>query len=82
MILSPLANAQSLTKELSTKGSELVSLSENLVDAVWEDRPARPASLVFHLDEKYSGIVNLFFLSPYALVLITKSKDNRMLIKS
>lgn len=52
-----LANAETLGKDLSSKGSELVPLSQNLVDAIWEDRPARPASLVFHLDEKYSGII-------------------------
>jgi Xaa-Pro aminopeptidase len=49
------SKAESLSKELLPKGSELVSLSQNLVDAIWEDRPTRPASLVFHLDEKYSG---------------------------
>ena len=66
-----IANAESLSKELSSKKSELVLLSRNLVDAIWEDRPARPASLVFHLDEKYSGI--LHFPSHPALVLNTKS---------
>jgi Xaa-Pro aminopeptidase len=50
-----LADAETLNKSLSSKNSELVSLSQNLVDTIWEDRPARPASLVFHLEEKYSG---------------------------
>ncbi|KAF8804633.1 Creatinase/aminopeptidase [Phlegmacium glaucopus] len=49
------SDAETLSKELKSKDSELVSLSENPVDAIWEDRPARPASLVFHLDEKYAG---------------------------
>ena len=57
----PLADAEELSKELSSQSSELVSLSQNLVDAIWEDRPARPASLVFHLDEKYAGIVILTY---------------------
>lgn len=51
-------------------------LSRNLVDAIWEDRPARPASLVFHLDEKYSGMVYSFiwvFPPRSVLVLITNS---------
>ena len=56
----------------------LVSLSQNLVDAIWEDRPTRPASLVFHLDEKYSGMYSPFYSSMFcplrsALVLISKS---------
>lgn len=33
----------------------MVSLSKNLVDLIWTDRPARPASKVFPLDTKYSG---------------------------
>jgi len=33
----------------------LVNLTDNPVDAIWVDRPARPKNSVFHLDEKYSG---------------------------
>ena len=67
-----IATAESLSKELSSKNSELVSLSQNLVDAIWEDRPTRPPSLVFHLDEKYSGMYSqiLFiygFSTPFLL---------------
>ncbi len=40
---------------LKEKKSELVPLSNNLIDAIWTDRPARPRNNVFHLDEKYSG---------------------------
>ena len=75
-----LDKAESLSKELLSKSSELVSLSQNLVDAIWEDRPTRPASLVFHLDEKYSGTVTppffKFSSSDHEI------KDNRMWIKS
>ncbi|KAF8156834.1 Creatinase/aminopeptidase [Crassisporium funariophilum] len=49
------SDAESLNKQLSAKDSQLVSLKQNLVDAVWEERPSRPANKVFHLDEKYSG---------------------------
>ncbi|KAF5318517.1 hypothetical protein D9619_010897 [Psilocybe cf. subviscida] len=48
-------DAESLTKQLSAKSSQLVSLPENPVDAIWDKRPPRPANKVFHLDEKYSG---------------------------
>ena len=40
---------------MGPKGSALVPLSKNPVDDIWDDRPARPKSTVFHLDEKYSG---------------------------
>jgi Xaa-Pro aminopeptidase len=40
---------------LKKQKSELVALPDNLVDAIWIDRPARPRNKVFHLDEKYSG---------------------------
>lgn len=33
----------------------LVPIKENLVDAIWSDRPARPANSVFRLVEEYSG---------------------------
>ena len=51
------SDAESLNKKLAEKESELVSLPQNLVDAVWgADRPTRPKNRVFHLDEKYSGM--------------------------
>ena len=49
-------DAESLQSSLKAKESHLVSLIDNLVDKVWEDRPARPANDVFPLDIKYSGI--------------------------
>ncbi|KAF8970449.1 Creatinase/aminopeptidase [Flammula alnicola] len=49
------SDAESLNKQLSVKSSELISLPNNLVDAIWKDRPSRPANKVFCLDEKYSG---------------------------
>ena len=53
------ADAESLQTSLREKDSHLVSLTENLVDQVWEDRPKRPANEVFPLDIKYSGTVSL-----------------------
>ncbi|TFK61424.1 putative Xaa-Pro aminopeptidase P, partial [Pluteus cervinus] len=49
------SDAETLTKSLAPKESELVSLPHNIVDQVWKDRPARPANSVFHLDVKYAG---------------------------
>ena len=49
------ADAESLQTSLRPKESHLVSLTENLVDHVWEDRPARPANEIVPLDIKYSG---------------------------
>lgn len=41
--------------EMKPTPSTLVGLTENLVDQVWTDRPARPANPVFFLEDKYSG---------------------------
>ncbi|KAI9061629.1 Creatinase/aminopeptidase [Trametes sanguinea] len=49
------SDAESIQKALEPKGSTLVSLSQNLVDAIWHDRPSRPANKVFPLDVKFSG---------------------------
>ncbi|KAF7313869.1 RNA helicase [Mycena chlorophos] len=49
-------DAETITKALKPKGSELVSLGKNPVDSVWaEHRPARPKSRVAALDVKFSG---------------------------
>ncbi|KAF8647224.1 hypothetical protein AX16_006843 [Volvariella volvacea WC 439] len=50
-----ISDAETITKEIKPKGSELISLPTNLVDQVWTDKPARPTNPVFHLDVKYSG---------------------------
>ncbi|KAF9566554.1 Creatinase/aminopeptidase [Agrocybe pediades] len=49
------SDAETLNKQLTPKGSSLVSVPYNLVDAIWDDRPARTQNKVFYLDEKYSG---------------------------
>ncbi|KAJ7512391.1 Creatinase/aminopeptidase [Mycena galericulata] len=57
-------DAESLTKELKPRGSELVSLSQNPVDSVWaQERPPRPKSQVFSLD--------VFFA--YAVITLDKA---------
>ncbi|KAI0341347.1 Creatinase/aminopeptidase [Trametopsis cervina] len=48
-------DAESLQTSLKAKDSQLVSLTENLVDQVWEDRPSRPTNEVFPLEIKFSG---------------------------
>jgi len=48
------SDAETINKALEPVGSTLVPV-ENLVDAVWTDRPPRPHNAVFHLNEKYSG---------------------------
>ncbi|KAG6866506.1 hypothetical protein C0991_003050 [Blastosporella zonata] len=49
------SNADSINEALESKGSTLVPIEKNLVDAVWSDRPPRPQNPVIHLDEKHSG---------------------------
>ncbi|GAA6030782.1 hypothetical protein JCM8097_008874 [Rhodosporidiobolus ruineniae] len=46
---------ETLSPSLSAAGVELVPIGENLVDAVWEDRPARPKNEVFVLGEEFAG---------------------------
>jgi Xaa-Pro aminopeptidase len=59
--VDPTLISSAAAKTLSTKitkggGSELLALSENLVDIVWgKDRPARPSAPVTPLLTKYSG---------------------------
>ncbi|KAG6820930.1 hypothetical protein H0H93_009704 [Arthromyces matolae] len=49
------SNADTILKDLEPKGSTLVPIEKNLIDAVWSDRPPRPHNPVIHLDEKYAG---------------------------
>ncbi|OCH85295.1 Creatinase/aminopeptidase [Obba rivulosa] len=49
------ADADSISKPLKERSSELFSLPRNLIDVVWTDRPPRPANKVFPLDVKFSG---------------------------
>ncbi|KAI0747142.1 Creatinase/aminopeptidase [Daedaleopsis nitida] len=49
------SDADSIQKALQPKQSELVSMSMNLVDLVWPDRPSRPTNRVFPLNVQYSG---------------------------
>ena len=44
-----------LKRELSDGGIELVSLEENLVDLLWEDKPPAPSELIWPLAPPYCG---------------------------
>lgn len=51
-------DAESLKKSLKDRQSELVSLSDNLVDIIWgSDRPARNLNPVFPLSVEFAGII-------------------------
>ncbi|KAJ2843540.1 hypothetical protein J3B02_005231, partial [Coemansia erecta] len=47
--------ASELQYKMFVKGVELVSLQENLVDAVWDSRPERPLDPVFVHDMQFAG---------------------------
>lgn len=49
------ADARKLTKSLRKTDAKLVGVDENLVDKIWEDRPARPAERVIVLSDEYAG---------------------------
>ena len=51
----PFNVAESLNKELEAASLKLVLPDENLVDLVWESRPARPSSTIYIQPLKYTG---------------------------
>jgi Xaa-Pro aminopeptidase len=53
-VLSMEAHASSL-KALHAAGSALVPISTNLVDIVWDDRPAAPAQPIYALPDEVTG---------------------------
>ena len=48
-------DSKTLKEKLSRHGHELVSIQENLVDSIWNDRPPPPAAPLLVLDTKYAG---------------------------
>ncbi len=53
--LHTIDEARHLREALRKKGGELVALSENLVDAIWEDQPAPPCEPVFVQPLEFAG---------------------------
>lgn len=50
------SDARKLSETLKKKShANLVGVSQNLVDAIWTERPARPAEQVIVLSDKYAG---------------------------
>lgn len=47
--------ADGVRAKLEAKGAELVAVDSNPVDAVWQDRPAPSAAMVFTQDDKLTG---------------------------
>jgi len=45
-----------LSTTLEKSGRSLVAVDTNLVDRMWDDRPARPMDPVIRLDERYAGV--------------------------
>ncbi len=53
--LVTLAGFERLKKAVGDAGSRLVSVRNNLVDEIWEDRPAQPKAKIILHKKKYSG---------------------------
>lgn len=49
------ADADALQTSLRAHGSHFVALPSNLVDQIWDDRPARPSNPIFPLPLAYAG---------------------------
>ena len=56
MNLHSLKGESFLRKMCRQAGAELVGLTENPLDMIWENRPAAPNTAVFLHDEKYAGL--------------------------
>ena len=54
--LHSMAEVEQLTKALAPKGIKLVPVADNLVDAVWNDRPAPPKALVSPHAVEHAGV--------------------------
>ena len=48
--------ANTIQSILNKKGHKLISISENLIDAIWENKPALPSNPAFVHELKYSGV--------------------------
>lgn len=44
-----------MSKALSVAGHSLVSVQENLIDAIWQDRPSRPSTALVTLGLAFTG---------------------------
>jgi Xaa-Pro aminopeptidase len=55
--LLPYSDSKSLSSALSAAplNSSLVPIKQNLIDAIWTDKPPRPSNAIFRLDDKYTG---------------------------
>lgn len=47
---------KNMSKALSSAGHSLVAVQDNLIDAIWEDRPTRPSTKLIALGLKYTGL--------------------------
>uniref|UniRef100_A0A8C1PS17 Xaa-Pro aminopeptidase 1 n=1 Tax=Cyprinus carpio TaxID=7962 RepID=A0A8C1PS17_CYPCA len=47
---------KNMSKALSNAGHSLVAVQDNLIDAIWEDRPPRPSTKLITLGLKYAGL--------------------------
>jgi hypothetical protein len=56
VLIAILVDADDLNKSLTSVGSSLVEITDNLVDTVWgTSRPTRPANPAFPLSTEFSG---------------------------
>uniref|UniRef100_A0A673JEM3 Xaa-Pro aminopeptidase 1 n=1 Tax=Sinocyclocheilus rhinocerous TaxID=307959 RepID=A0A673JEM3_9TELE len=47
---------KNMSKALSSAGHSLVAVQDNLIDTIWEDRPAPPSTKLITLGLKYTGL--------------------------
>ncbi|XP_006630822.2 xaa-Pro aminopeptidase 1 isoform X1 [Lepisosteus oculatus] len=65
---------KTMSKALTSAGHTLVAVKENLIDAIWVDRPARPSSPLIPLGLNYTGMT----WKDKVIALRTKMSERRI----
>jgi Xaa-Pro aminopeptidase len=61
--LFTISTIKSVKSAMEAAGHKVASTSENLVDKIWQSRPARPTNPIIVLDVKYAGLLLLIKVS-------------------
>lgn len=59
-----------MNKVLKCAGHVLVPVKDNLIDAIWADRPPRPCKPLMTLDLSFTGKRNLIMFADTALNMV------------
>ena len=69
------------TKAVSKTGAQLVSLNDNPIDAIWEDRPSAPVGQIVPHDLSYTGRTSTDKSEEIAKILRHEQQDSAIIVK-